>query len=150
MKRFLLVLLMALMLFALCSCATGTDLTKKNRDGSPIWTTEIPSSNRYLYGVGKAKLLGESSSQVAADANARVDLAKKIRVNVKDNFSSYYSESGDNIAEAMEQVMVQTVDLAMNRIVVEQRWTAKDGTVWTLVSVRTKDLPALYKDAANK
>lgn len=150
MKRFLLVLLTVLMLLTLSSCATGTDLKKRNRDGSPIWTTEIPSSNRYLYGVGKAKLLGESSSQAAADANARVDLARKIRVNLKDNLSTYYSESGATVTEAMEQVMVQTVDLAMNKVVVEQRWTAKDGTVWSLVSFRTKDLPSLYKDVSNQ
>ncbi|MCQ2412001.1 MAG: LPP20 family lipoprotein [Sphaerochaetaceae bacterium] len=150
MKRFVLAFLAALMLLALVSCATGTDITQKNRDGSPIWTTEIPSSNRYLYGVGKAKLLGESSSQMAADANARLDLARQIRVNLKENLSSYYSESGASTMEAMEQVMVQTVDLAMNKVVVEQRWTAKDGTVWSLVSFKSKDLPALYKDAANK
>lgn len=149
MRKQVLVALAALMLLVLASCATGTDINAKNRDGSPVWTTEIPSSSRYLYGVGKAKLLGDSSSQMAADANARLDLARKIRVNLKENLSTYYSESDSSVIEAMEQVMVQTVDLAMNKVVVEQRWIDKDGTVWSLVSFRTKDLPDLYKDVAN-
>ena len=133
----------------LCSCATGTDINAKNKDGSPIWTTEIPKSNRLLYGVGRAKLTIASNSEQAADAAARADLAKKINVNVKDALAMYTSEASATIVSAFETIIVESVNLTMKKVVVEQRWTAPDGTVWSLVSFRIKDLPDLYADSAN-
>lgn len=147
MRRIILIALV-IMIF-LCSCATGTDLSQKNSDGSPIWTTEIPKSPKYLYGVGKAKMLMDSNSQQAADAAARSDLALKINVNIKDALSMYSNEASSVVVSAYETLIVQSVNLTMKKVVVEQRWTADDGTVWSLVSFRVKDLPELYEDAAN-
>lgn len=149
MKRTVLIILGALLLISLCSCVTGTDITKKNKDGSPIWTKEIPTSNRLLYGVGKAKLMIDSNSQQAADAAARADLALKINVNIKDALSSYSNEASSVVTSAYETLLVQSVNLTMKKVVVEQRWTEDDGTVWSLVSFRIRDLPGLYADAAN-
>lgn len=144
-----LILISLVIVILVCSCATGTDITEKNADGSPIWTTEIPKSTKYLYGVGRAKLLMESNSQQAADAQARSDLALKIRVNMKDALAMYSDEASNVVVSAFETLIVQSVNLTMNKVVVEQRWTAPDGTVWSLVSFRVKDLPDLYADAAN-
>lgn len=144
-----LILISLAIVILVCSCATGTDITEKNSDGSPIWTTEIPKSTKYLYGVGRAKLLMESNSQQAADAAARSDLALKIRVNMKDALAMYSDEASNVVVSAFETLIVQSVNLTMNKVVVEQRWTAPDGTVWSLVSFRVKDLPDLYADAAN-
>ena len=149
MKRITVATIICLVLMLLSSCATGTDITAKNKDGSPIWTTEIPTSNRYLYGVGRAKLTIASNSEQAADAAARADLAKKINVNVKDALAMYTNESSATIVSAFETIIVESVNLTMKRVVVEQRWTAPDGTVWSLVSFRIKDLPDLYADSAN-
>ena len=148
MRRFAFVLLIVSVLMV-CSCATGTDINKKNRDGSPIWTTEIPKSSRLIYGVGSAKLLVPTNSQQAADASARADLALKIRANLDGSMAVYSSESSEAVSSAYQSVIVQSVNLTMNRVEVEQRWTAKDGTVWSLVSFRIKDLPELYADSAN-
>ena len=144
-----LILISLVIVILVCSCATGTDITEKNADGSPIWTTEIPKSIKYLYGVGRAKLLMESNSQQAADAQARSDLALKIRVNMKDALAMYSDEASNVVVSAFETLIVQSVNLTMNKVVVEQRWTAPDGTVWSLVSFRVKDLPDFYADAAN-
>lgn len=144
-----LILISLAIVILVCSCATGTDITEKNADGSPIWTTEIPKSTKYLYGVGRAKLLMESNSQQAADAQARSDLALKIRVNMKDALAMYSDEASNVVVSAFETLIVQSVNLTMNKVVVEQRWTAPDGTIWSLVSFRVKDLPDLYADAAN-
>lgn len=148
MRRFAFVLLIVSVLMV-CSCATGTDINKKNRDGSPIWTTEIPKSSRLIYGVGSAKLLVPTNSQQAADATARADLALKIRANLDGSMAVYSSEASEAVSSAYQSVIVQSVNLTMNRVEVEQRWTAKDGTVWSLVSFRIKDLPELYADSAN-
>lgn len=148
MRRFAFVLLIVSVLMV-CSCVTGTDINKKNRDGSPIWTTEIPKSSRLIYGVGSAKLLVPTNSQQAADATARADLALKIRANLDGSMAVYSSEASEAVSSAYQSVIVQSVNLTMNRVEVEQRWTAKDGTVWSLVSFRIKDLPELYADSAN-
>lgn len=147
MKRFFFISLV--MIILLCSCATGTDITQKNADGSPIWTTEIPKSTKYLYGVGKAKMLMDSNSQQAADAAARNDLALKINVNVKDALAMYSNEASSTVVSAYETLILQSVNLTMKKVVVEQRWAADDGTIWSLVSFRVKNLPELYRDAAN-
>lgn len=144
-----LILIPLAFIFLICSCATSTDITQKNKDGSPIWTTEIPKSTKYLYGVGKAKLLMDSNSQQAADAAARSDLALKINVNIKDALSMYSNEASSVVVSAYETLIVQSVNLTMKKVFVEQRWVADDGTVWSLVSFRVKDLPELYADAAN-
>lgn len=149
MRKCPVALLACFVLALLCSCATGTDITRKNEDGSPIWTTEIPTSNRVLYGVGKAKLMIDSNSQQAADAAARTDLAYKISVNIRNALAMYTNEASEVVVSAFENLTVQSVNLTMKKVVVEQRWTADDGTVWSLVSFRIKDLPALYADAAN-
>ena len=149
MRKQIVILSLLLILFMICSCATGTDITKKNSDGSPIWTSEIPKSSKYLYGVGKAKMLMDSNSQQAADAAARSDLALKINVNIKDALSMYSNEASSVVVSAYETLIVQSVNLTMKKVVVEQRWVADDGTVWSLVSFRVKDLPELYADAAN-
>lgn len=133
----------------LCSCTTGTDISKKNSDGSPIWIAEVPKSSEYLYGVGKAKLTIDSNSQQAADAAARSDLALKINVSIDNALAIYSNETSATVVSAYEALIMQSVNLAMRKVVVEERWTAKDGTVWSLVSFRVKNLPEIYADAAN-
>lgn len=149
MKKINYILIILLVALFVTSCASGTDITKKNGDGSPIWTTEIPKSTKYLYGVGKAKLLVDSNSQTAADAVARSDLALKINVNIKDALASYSNEASATVQSAYETLLVQSVNLTMKRVVVEERWTAPDGTVWSLVSIKVKELPSLYEGVAN-
>lgn len=149
MKKINFALIVLLIALFFTSCATGTDITKKNSDGSPVWTTEIPKSSKYLYGVGKAKLLIDSNSQAAADASARSDLALKINVNIKDALASYSNEASNAVVSAYETLLVQSVNLTMKKVVVENRWTSPDGAVWSLVSLKVKDLPSLYEDAAN-
>lgn len=133
----------------LVSCATGTDVTKKNDDGSPIWTTEIPVSNRLLYGVGSAKFSTESNSREASYVNAVSDLGRKITVRINDATAAYSSESEKNLAEAFENIRVLTVSVTVKGVKTVDRWKAEDGTVWTLVSYEIKNLPKLYSDAAN-
>lgn len=149
MRKIFLSLIVLAVVILFSSCVTGTDINEKNKDGSPVWTTEIPKSSKYIYGVGKAKMLMDSNSQQAADAAARNDLALKINVNIKDALSVFSNESSSVVVSAYETLILQSVNLTMKKVVVEQRWVADDGTVWSLVSFRVKDLPDLYEDAAN-
>lgn len=143
MKRlpFLLILIISALL---CSCATS-----RTEEEIPAWVNEIPASDSVLYGIGKAKLLIDSNSQQAADASARSDLALKINVNIKDALAVYSNEASSVVTSAFETIILQSVNLTMKSVVVEQHWSAADGTVWSLVSFPVSDLPALYADAAN-
>lgn len=136
-----------LVLALLCSCATN--INKVNADGSPIWTTVIPESNKVIYGVGKAKLSTESNSQMSADANARADLARKIDVSIKESITNYTNDAAGVVKNAYEQLLIEVVSVTMKGVTVEQRWTSPDGTVWSLVSFPVKKLPSLYADSAN-
>lgn len=148
-KRILFYAIFATCILLLISCATGTNLKERNADGSPIWTTQIPSSSKLLYGVGKAKLTLQSNSERAADSIAMADLAKKISVNIKNATSQYSNDTASVVTNAFETIIIETTNVTMKGVVVEDRWTATDGTVWTIVSFRIKDLPKLYKDSAN-
>lgn len=131
------------------SCATGTDISRTNKDGSPIWVSEIPTSNRLIYGIGKAKYSSNANSQDASYANACSDLAKKVNMKIDSATAVYSNEASDLTKDSYENIKVLTVSLTMKGVVTEDRWTEEDGTVWTLVSYKIKDLPKLYSDAAN-
>lgn len=139
-KRFCWALLAVSVAIALCSCATGTDIDAKNDDGSPIWTTVVPESNRVYYGVGSAKLSNVQNSQSAADTRARSDLSRKLETTIKDATGVYTNEAAGEIVQAYEQITLEVVNLTMRGVVVEQRWIAPDGTCWSLVSFPIKDV----------
>ena len=145
-KVFSLMLLAALML---ASCATGTDITQKNNDGSPIWTTVIPESNKLLYGVGSAKFSTEKNSRDASYSAAVADLARKVSVRIQDASSAYSSDADSELLTAYENVRTLTVNVTLKGVKTVDRWKAEDGTVWTLVSLEAKRLPEIYSDAAN-
>lgn len=138
---------MAAALF-MVSCATGTDITRKNEDGSPVWTTEIPESNKLLYGVGKARLSNTANSQDASYATAASDLAKKITVRIDEATTVYSKDAETSAKNAYESIKIASVSLTLKGVVTEDRWMEEDGTVWTLVSVKVKNLPEMYEDSS--
>lgn len=148
MKRIHLAYLLVLILLVIVSCATGTDVKKKNSDGSPVWVTEIPESNILVYGVGRSKLSNLKNSQDASYADANADLAKKLSVRVNEASSTYASDTEGIVLDAYESIKMMTVSFTMKGVALEDRWVAEDGTVWTLVSLRIKDLPEMYEEAA--
>ena len=149
MRRFINVCSFILVLFLMVSCATGTDIRKKNKDGSPIWVKEIPVSNKLVYGVGRAKLSNLQNSQDASYAEATSNLAKKLSVRVNEATTLFSNDIESVVFEAYESIKVMTVSFTLKGVILEDRWVAEDGTVWTLVSLKIKDLPAMYGDAAN-
>lgn len=148
MKRIHFACSLVLILLLIVSCATGTDIKKKSSDGSPIWVTEIPESNRLVYGVGRSKLSNLKNSQEASYADANSDLAKKLSIRVNEASSSYSLDTEGVVLDAYESIKVMTVSFTMKGVVLEDRWVAEDGTVWTLVSLKIKDLPQMYEEAA--
>lgn len=125
------IILAFLIVAVLISCATtDTDITKLNRDGSPVWTTEIPKSKKFIYGVGSAKLADITNSQKLADSLARADIARQLETDIKDATTVYSNDD----ASSFETVTMQYTDLTVSDSEIIQRWTSKDGRVWSLAA----------------
>jgi len=130
MKKILICVILSILIV---SCATkNTDITKTNKDGSPIWTSEIPQSSKFYYGVGSSKLTSQEMSQKAADSIARADIAKQVASTIKDATAIYSNTE----LSAFETVTVDTTNTTLNNIQITQRWTDSDGRVWSLASLK--------------
>lgn len=147
MKKILLILVTVLLL---ASCATTeTDIKEVNKDGTPVWTTEVPQSKKYVYGVGSAKLSNLQNSRDSADAKARTDLARKLQTTIKEATTVYAMDAEDSTRNAYESITIQAVDFTLQGVKIEDRFTAADGTVWSIVSLEAKKVKDQYKIAAN-
>ncbi len=148
MKKLIVLVCLMTLLFVSCK-STDTDITVVAKDGTPIWVTQIPQSKKLYYGVGSAKLSNLQNSQSSADVAARSDLAKKLQATIEEATVNYTNDSEKAVAQAYKSIVLQTVKLTMKGVKIEQRYTATDGRVYSLVSFEAKKLKDLYKDAAN-
>lgn len=147
-QRYVWVVVLLVVLGLVTSC--GTNIKKKNIDGSPIWTTEIPKSNKYIYGIGKARLTLDANSEQAADTHARSALSKQIESTLHE-FNTLYATDTEGVAlQAYEQLVIEVVNLTLKQVTLEQRWKASDGTIWSLVSFPVKQIPTLYTGSAKE
>lgn len=111
MRKVIILLLASISL--LFSCATGTDITAKNKDGSPIWITTLPESTRLYYGVGSAKLSNIQNSQSAADTTAKSNLAKQLESTIKEATGVYSNETMGTVIQAYEKITMEVVNVTM-------------------------------------
>lgn len=148
MKRVMLVVVVVSLV--LVSCATP----KTNKDGSPYWTTHVPKSSRtYHYEVGSAKRSTSYLSQIAAESAARDAIGRWASTSVDAAFTTFIEEAGEalkdkQLLEVIQSLSVQTVDIALRGVAIEERYTAPDGTVWVLASYPVKNLKDAYKAQA--
>lgn len=119
-----------------------------NPDGSPKWTTTVPSHWRTYYAVGYGKLSNVQNSRMRAEAMATDAVARWASVTVQGALTNYFQDSGSSGAqtlEMMESISRQVVDISLRGIQVEEQWVAPDGGVWILVSFPVKNLKDAYK-----
>ena len=137
MRRFLIIALSLVML----SCVST--------DGRPSWVDDIPSKWGRVCGVGEARLSTSHNSRMASEAAARADLARRLEVSIDEAVATYANDSHSRILNAYEEITIQTVDLSIRNIRLDERWTDEDGTVWTLVSIPSSDVDDIFAMAAN-
>ena len=137
MRRFLIIALSLVML----SCVST--------DGRPSWVDDIPSKWGRVCGVGEARLSTSHNSRMASEAAARADLARRLEVSIDEAVATYVNDSHSRILNAYEEITIQTVDLSIRNIRLDERWTDEDGTVWTLVSSPSSDVDDIFALAAN-
>lgn len=146
MKRILVVLSLCAVLLA--SCATTP---KANPDGSPYWTTHTPKSTRSLhYEVGSAKQSTVQLSTLRAESAAKDAIGRWASTNVDNALVTFVEEAGEvlrnkQMLEVLQNLSVQTVNIGLRGVAIEERYTAPDGTVWVLASYPVKNLKDAYK-----
>ncbi len=130
------------------SCATST---KPNADGSPFWTTSTPKSTRTLhYAVGSAKQSTAQLSLLRAESAAKDAIGRWASTTVDNAVVTFVEEAGESLRnqqslEVLQNLSVQTVNIALRGVAVEERYTSPDGTVWVLSSYPVKNLKDAYK-----
>lgn len=136
------------LLLVLASCATTP---KPNPDGSPYWTTSTPKNTRTLhYEVGSAKQSTPQLSLLRAESAAKDAIGRWASTTVDNALVTFVEEAGESLRtqqtlEVLQNVSVQTVNIALRGVSVAERYTAPDGTVWVLSSYPVKNLKDAYR-----
>lgn len=147
-KKLLVLLCSVALLLVLASCATTP---KANADGSPYWTTSTPKSTRTLhYEVGSAKQSTPQLSLLRAESGAKDAIGRWASTAVDNALVTFVEEAGETLRnkqmlEVLQNLSVQTVNIALRGVSVVERYTAPDGTVWVLASYPVKNLKEAYK-----
>jgi hypothetical protein len=149
MKRNSILLLISILaLFLFFGCSTTP---KVNPDGSPYWTTNTPIGNKtYHYEVGMAKQSTPQLSLLRAESSAKDAVGRWASTTVDNSLVTFVEEAGEvlknqQILSVLQNLSVQTVNIALRGVTVEERYTAPDGTVWVLSSYPVKNLKEAYK-----
>ncbi len=148
MKKSILIVVSALVAFTLVGCATTP---KPNADGSPYWTTQTPKHTRTLhYAVGSAKQSTPQLSLLRAESAAKDAIGRWASTTVDNAVVTFVEEAGEGLRtqqslEVLQNLSVQTVNIALRGVSVEERYTSPDGTVWVLSSYPVKNLKDAYK-----
>ncbi len=132
----------------LAGCASTP---KPNADGSPYWTTSTPNNTRTLhYEVGSAKQSTPQLSLLRAESSAKDAIGRWASTTVDNALVTFVEEAGETLRnqqslEVLQNLSVQTVNIALRGVSVAERYTAPDGTVWVLSSYPVKNLKDAYK-----
>lgn len=136
------------LLLLLAGCASTP---KPNPDGSPYWTTSTPKSTRTLhYDVGSAKQSTFQLSLLRAESAAKDAIGRWASTTVDNALVTFVEEAGESLRnqqtlEVLQNLSVQTVNIALRGVTVVERYTAPDGTVWVLSSYPVKNLKDAYR-----
>lgn len=140
-------ILIILGVVVLISCASTP---KVNSDGSPYWTTHIPKSTRSThYAVASAKQSTEALSTLRAESAAKDMIGRWAETNIDESVITFIEEAGETlrtkqILEVLQNLSVQTVNIALRGVTIVDRWVAADGTVYVLASYPVKNLKEAY------
>ncbi len=134
----------------------GCTTPKANPDGSPYWTSHTPKSTRSLhYEVGSAKQSNAQLSQLRAESAVKDAIGRWASTNVDTALVTFIESAGEvlknqQMLEVIQNLSVQTVDIALRGVSIEERYMAPDGTVWVLASYPVKNLKDAYRMQAEE
>lgn len=138
-------LIVLVVIFALLvGCATT------NRDGSPKWTTNPPTSWRTYYSSGYGKLSTYQTSLMRAEAMATEAIARRADVAIQSAVANYFEEAQEGSLDLLEAVSKIVVDISLRGVEIQKRWIDSEGGVWVLAAFPVKNLKEAYKEQSRK
>lgn len=141
-KVFIIFLMVISVLTVFVSCATSrgeeiefTTYNKviygKDNIKRPNWVVKDFSDSVTIYGVGYARYKDENEARKLSQVEAKNNLAEKIFNTVNEVTTTYMSELGKTYDIVSKQIALAY----LSGYKVTDEWVAKDGTVYTLVSI---------------
>lgn len=153
MKKVFIILMVAVCIvtcFVSCATARGEEIefttsskvTVYGKDSikRPNWITKDFSDSETIYGVGYAKYKDENEARKISQVEAKNNLAEKIFNVVNEVTTTYMSELG----RTYDIVSKQTALAYLSGYKVADEWVAKDGTVYTLISIPVENVIDQY------
>ncbi len=164
MKKVLIVLVAALMVFGLTGCAsTKQDAPppapeKKvvlGADGipQPDWIYKTVSSQDMHYESGYGMMSNKQNSIKRATVEAKGKIAAWVSTSVKEVVITYVNDagSGDNRQnmDAMETISQQVAEATLSGVSTEEMWVDADNGVWVLCSIPLANVQQSFEPAAD-
>lgn len=158
MKKLGLVVLAAVVAFALIGCVggaqAGSDPAPKNDSNLPDFVLNPPMATDAIYGVGYAKLSNQALAINAAKANARADIAAQIEAQIQSSLVSYAQEAGvdDNtqVINFTESITRQITDTTLQGAATKQMQPMEDGGVWVLMEYSKEGFLQSFEEVAKE
>lgn len=163
MKKVLIVLVAAILVFGLSGCATTKKGAKPpapakivilGADGvpQPDWVYKTVSSQDMHYEAGYGKMSDKQISIKRATVEAKNKIAAWIRTSVKEVVVTYVNDagSGDNrqAMDAMETISQQVAEATLSGVTTEEMWIDSEGGVWVLCSIPLANIQKSFEPAA--
>jgi uncharacterized protein YcfL len=130
---------------AICSLlivACSSSPAKPGPTTTPKWINDFPPED-VIWGIGTAKQSSPQLSMTAAEARARVAIARQMSTKVQAMFTDYNLDAGNVNNQAntslQEDVSRQITNMDVSGARPIERWEAPDGTWWFLVEYRKSD-----------
>ncbi len=139
MKKTLIGILACSLVFMLSGCGSKptSAAVQAEQDGVPAWVYEGKKDNSGIYAVGAGKLSNDITSQKMAKAQARLELANEVQVQVKGVTQTYIDDQGADgdrqyLAALTENALLNT-EAILNGSEQADMFKAKDGTIYVLM-----------------
>ncbi len=160
MKKIIAVLAATASLFMLASCGstkkveTSEPAVKADRGGVPAWVFEGKKDSTGLYAVGAGKMSNLQNSLKLARAEARVELARELKVEVQSVLQTYVDDTGSDTARqnlsGMQDSALLKTDAMLQGSQQVDYYQDKDDTVYVLMYLPYEaTLPVLNETVAN-
>lgn len=139
MKKILTAMLGAACVFMFLSCGSKptSAAVQAEQDGVPAWVYEGRKDSSGIYAVGAGKLSNDITSQKMAKAQARLELANEVQVQVKGVTQTYVDDQGADgdrqYLAALTENALLTTEAILNGSEQADMFRAKDGTIYVLM-----------------
>ena len=149
-KAFIAVLVVLLAIFAFGCKSTGEKRMAEDPN-IPSFVSNPPTDDKFIFGVGSAKMTSTSLALQAADARARTDISNKLNTEVQAMIIDYSRTAGTETNQTTaltfyESISRQLTEAKLRNVEVVKREQTADGSYWTLARISKEDAAQVAAD----